>query len=420
MTGRAMAEVAGGLLFLSTAACGGRFEAAPAVAGHDAGSLSAGGDAGASPVAGAQAPVVDGGVPASPPPLMGGASPPPRTCPAAPPPGATWTEVPPPAGLPAGFVVTDAWSAGADEFFFVGQDPVDAIGNPSPIRRVLHWSQGCWTVELSIMDSFFALAQVSGTSPDDVWIAAGDAVYHRDAAGWSPDARLNALFAPPPGFESIIEDVQARTPDDVWFTAGSIVHLLNGQVTTTVIPAPATPDPNPITFAYQSIAILGENDVWIGGSAEQNSNTMPPAFLFHFDGRSWTVHGPVGSFTVAAIWPAGSPDALWLAVPSSADPLFPIEGFADDTRTLTTIANWEIGPDVGSFWGRAPDDIWAAGQDIAHFDGKGWSRVADVPDTVRQPQNIFDPGAVVVGDGQATWLTNAGPVFARKAAGAAP
>ena len=44
---------------------------------------------------------------------------------------------------------------------------------------------------------------------------------------------------------------------------------------------------------------------WIGGSAEPNANTMTPAFLFHFDGQSWTVHGPVGPFIVNALWPAG-------------------------------------------------------------------------------------------------------------------
>jgi hypothetical protein len=351
-------------------------------------------------------------------------SPPARTCPAAPPPSATWTEVPPPAGLPSGFFVTDAWSAGPDEFFFVGADPADAVGNPSAIRRVLHWSGGCWTIELSVTGGLNAPAQISGTSPNDVWITTADTIYHRDSTGWSPAAQLNAALAPAPGNVLILEDVQARTPDDVWFTtSGMIVHFLNGQVTTTVIPAPPPPDPAvpPISFAYSAISILGANDVWIGGSAEQNANTMPPAVLFHFDGQSWTVHGPVGPFTVEALWPAGSPGALWVSVPAASGQAFPIVGFANDTVTQTTIANWETGSDIISLWGRAPNDIWAAGKDIAHFDGTSWSQVADAPASVRDntAATIFD-NAVVVGDATTTWLTNAGPVFVRKAASATP
>ncbi len=418
MTGRGMAGAVVGLL-LSAPACGGRNEAAPA--GHDAGAVATGGETGAGPVAGGQAPAVDGGVAASSTPPM---SPPARTCPAALPPGATWTDVPPPAGLPSGFFATDAWSAGPDDLFFVGADPADAIGDPSAVRRVLHWSGGCWTIELAVTGSLDAPAQISGTSPNDVWITTGDAIYHRDSTGWSPAAQLNAALAPAPGNLLILEDVQARTPDDVWFTtSGMIVHFLNGQVTTTEIPAPPPADPSvpPIAFAYSAISILDANDVWIGGSAEQNANTMPPAFLFHFDGQTWTVHGPVGPITVNVLWPAGSPDALWVAVPAASSQLFPIVAFANDTVTQTTIANWEAGADLISLWGRAPNDIWAAGKDIAHFDGTSWSQVADAPASVRDNTDatVFD-NAVVVGDATTTWLTNAGPVFVRKAASASP
>ena len=197
------------------------------------------------------------------------------------------------------------------------------------------------------------------------------------------------------------------------------MHLLNGQVTTTQVTPPPAVGPNPITFSYSAISILGENDVWVGGSAEQNANTMPPAFLFHFDGQSWTFHGPVGPFTVDALWPAGPPDALWVAVPPVSGQVFPIVGFANDAVSLPAIAGWGTGLEVISLWGRAPDDIWAAGKDIAHFDGADWSQVADTPDAVRDVTSVFDD-AVVVGDASATWLTNAGPVFFRKAAGASP
>jgi hypothetical protein len=66
---------------------------------------------------------------------------------------------------------------------------------------------------------------------------------------------------------------------------------------------------------------------------------------------------------------------------------------------------------VASLWGRAADDVWAAGDDIAHWDGTKWSRNADASDSTRAPIN--GGVTVVTGDAASVWLVTAGPRFFR-------
>ena len=347
-------------------------------------------------------------------------SPTPKNCAAPMTPGATWTEIPAPAVTP-GFAVTDAWPAGTDDFFFVGTDPSPDGGNtPSTRRQVLRWSQGCWSIELAADGGPYATPQISGTAPDDVWLTTGDAIYHRDASGWSPlDPSLASALAPLPGNLLILTDVQARTRDDVWFTEqDTILHLLNGQWHMQQLSVGPPGQTASITYGFNRISILGENDVWIGGGSDQIGNTMDPASLYHFDGQSWTIHN-VGVFHVNALWPVGAGDAFWLAMPpDSLEPLS-IRQFANDAVTVPAVAGWSPSIEATSLWGRAPNDVWAAGEDIAHFDGSAWSRVADAPDAVRDLHGLH-VDSVVTGDANVTWLVGVGPHFFRKAAGAAP
>ena len=92
---------------------------------------------------------------------------------------------------------------------------------------------------------------------------------------------------------------------------------------------------------------------------------------------------------------------------------------AAGVATAPAIAGWTEGTDATSLWGRGPNDVWSAGEDIARFDGTRWSRVADAPDAARDLQSVH-ADSVVTGDAAATWLIGSGPRFFRKAAGAAP
>jgi hypothetical protein len=166
------------------------------------------------------------------------------------------------------------------------------------------------------------------------------------------------------------------------------------------------------------VSIVAENDVWMGGSLGRDNSTQAPAELFHFDGQSWTIHN-VGFFEVEALWPAGGADTFWLTVPASAPDPLPLKRFAAGVATVQVIDGWSQGSSATSLWGRGPNDIWAAGEDVAHFDGTSWSRAADAPDAARD-RSVFRLQSVVTGDANATWLTGVGPRFFRKAAGAAP
>src|SRR5205085_8866549 len=81
-------------------------------------------------------------------------------------------------------------------------------------------------------------------------------------------------------------------------------------------------------------------------------------------------------------------------------------------RGYMPIDSWPAdGPEVRSLWGRARDDVWAAGDDVGRWDGTKWSRVADAPAGARAPQN--GGGTLVTGDAGAVWLIARGPHFFR-------
>jgi hypothetical protein len=402
-------------LLLVAGGCGGQTQVHGQIDRTGSPSPGDGGAGGGS--AGAAAGQAGGGGPGTRP-----TSPAPKSCPQVPAPGASWTEIPPPAVTP-GFAVTDAWAAGPDDFFFVGSDPSPDNGfTASTRRKVVRWDQGCWSVELAV-DGGASSPQVSGTAPDDVWVTVSDAIYHRDANGWSPlDPGLASGIAPAPGNVLFLTDVQARTRDDVWFTDhATILHLLDGQWIKQQLSAGPPGESASITYFFNTISIVGANDVWIGGGSDQIGNTMDPASLYHFDGQAWTIH-EVGQFDVDSLWPLGTaPDAFWVSLPPAAGRPLPIRRFETDQVTVPDIAGWTLGTPVTSLWGRAANDVWAAGGDIAHFDGTSWSRVADAPDAVVSDVNGISPDrSVVTGDANATWLVGVGPHFFRKAAGASP
>ena len=53
--------------------------------------------------------------------------------------------------------------------------------------------------------------------------------------------------------------------------------------------------------------------------------------------------------------------------------------------------------------------MWAAGADVAHFDGQQWTLVPDVPDVTRTGNT--DPGTYVTGDAHSVWLATGGRFF---------
>lgn len=138
---------------------------------------------------------------------------------------------------------------------------------------------------------------------------------------------------------------------------------------------------------------------WAGGGRQ----TRPG-----FDGTSWSIH-TVGVFDVYA---AGQ---FWVAVPTSAVDPNPISFFDGTAATPVTIAGWQLPTEITSLWGRSADDVWGAGEDVAHDDGMAWTRASGTPDAACDVDHTHSE-SLVTGDATATWLVGRGPTFFRRAA----
>jgi hypothetical protein len=285
--------------------------------------------------------------------------------------------------------------------------------------RILRWTQGCWTVELTIPAgaSPAEFPSVHGLGTGDVWAAASDAVFHRDAQGWSrfTDEGWRAQIRQPPGFSgpARFRRVREAAPSAVWFAVSSNVLRWNGQAWT----AYNFDDPNypnetsTIGFGYRDIWIDSPTDVWVGGGSDRIGLTMDLSFLHHFDGTNWT-HTAITLGSVEAIWRAGA--VLWLANPG---PVLTMQRF--DGATATGVPMLGADPNklvaMVSLFGRGASDLWTAGNDVAHFDGQTWSLVSDAPAAARSTSDDFN--TYVTGDASSVWLATTGPHFFRKVTG---
>jgi hypothetical protein len=339
-------------------------------------------------------------------------------------PAGSWVEVTPPPGQ-SGFRATDAFAVATDDLMFAG-NTFDSI-NPATDARVLRWSHGCWTVEVMIAPSppTPQFPSVNGTGPNDVWAVGGDLLYHRDAQGWTrfSDESWRGKVRPPASFAGPIElrRVRAVAANDIWVAAtNNILHWSGGQWTTYNFDDAGYPNISAsIGFYFRDIWIDSPSSVWVGGPSDQVGNTMDLAVMHHFDGASFT-HTFVSLFSFEAIWRGGS--VLWLTGAARADVNgvtqdFTLSRFDGTNTTAAPIAG--VDPTVRSvfmtsLFGHGAGDIWAAGNDVAHFDGQSWSLIPDAPPAARgdDPSNTF-----VTGDAGSVWLATPGPRFFRKVTG---
>ena len=157
--------------------------------------------------------------------------------------------------------------------------------------------------------------------------------------------------------------------------------------------------------------LFRSNNVWVGGSSDQVGNTMDASFLHHFDGASWT-RTAITLGQVDAIWRGGA--VLWLANPA---PEFTMQRFDGAAATGVPMLGSDPNnpPAMVSLFGRGDSDIWAAGDDVAHFDGQNWSLVADAPAAARSSSD--ERNTYVAGDAVSVWLATPGPRFFRKVTG---
>jgi hypothetical protein len=340
-------------------------------------------------------------------------------------PAGTWVEVPAPSDQ-NGFTVSDAFAMGPDDLLFAGST-ADSSTLPGPANaRLLRWTQGCWTVELTISPTVDALPHpsVHGTGPNDLWATAADLLYHRDAHGWArfTDDTWRATVSPAQGFFAPFQfnRVRAAAPNDIWIAASSnVLHWSNESWATYNFDDPGYPLMGAsIGYSFNDIWIDSPTSVWSVGPSDQVGNTMDFGFAHHFDGASWT-HTSIGLGSIYAIWRAGA--VLWLAEPTRA--LFNGQALEVSLRAFdgTDAPGVQIAgvdpsqpyPIMTSLFGRGASDVWAAGEDVAHFDGQGWSLVSDAPAPARNAVNMLS-NTFVTGDAGSIWLVTPGPHFFRK------
>ncbi|HVV16470.1 MAG TPA: hypothetical protein VHH90_04640 [Polyangia bacterium] len=347
-------------------------------------------------------------------------SPPP--CVSSPAPAGIWTEVAPRAG-DNGLAVTDSFGVAADDILFAGTTAPGSTGNQ---LRVVRWTKGCWTLELSLpIDPSASTASVHGTGPNDLWAAGGDLLLHDDGTGWQPfdDSWRGKIsltprdFATPPG--PTLMRVRDVASNDVWVNEiGNVMHWSNGAWTTFNFDDPDYPNvPAAVAYSFRDIWIDSPTSVWVSGAVDQVGNTMSPGIIKNFDGTTWGPAIGEGLSVATAMWRSGA--TLWVAnglepdgtsifpFPSDSQSPFPppITGFSITGKQLSFI----------TLWGRGAGDIWAGGNDVAHFDGATWSLDPTAPDAARAGDGTTT-FTFVGGEPDSTWLVTPGPRFFRKPA----
>ena len=322
-----------------------------------------------------------------------------------------WSEITAPA-VASGMTDTDSFPVGADDVLFAGVTAADADGNE---LRVVRFTHGCWREELSTpIDASARTASVHGTGPDDLWAVGGAVIMHGNGQAWTAFDTGWMSKVPPPSRPTLVR-VRAVSPTDVWFNEwDNVLHWAGGTWTGYNFDSPDYPASATIALRFHDIWIDAPDSIWISTGSDVVGNTMDPAYVRHFDGSNWTVFS-VGVYDVFDIWRSGS--TLWLAggaqftgtlIPFvSGSSSFP-EPIAIQGASMNQVA-------LVSLWGRADNDLWAAGSDVAHFDGTNWTLQTDVPAAAHAMPSDWT-NTFVGGDPAATWLVTPGPRFFRRPA----
>lgn len=188
------------------------------------------------------------------------------------------------------------------------------------------------------------LVDVLELAPDDVW-AIGTKALHFDGSTWT----VTPLPKPAPPFFLAPAAISAVAPDDIWLAGTTATDTLQGTVlhwdgmTWTTVETPLTGSADSSNLFGVSAA--SANDVWVAGSRGDAELTM------HWDGTTWKVDTHPG-----------------------ADPL----GLFYDVIEVR------------------PDDAWAVGGRIEHFDGTTWSVVGPPPEGTLTAVTAIDPTDVWV------------------------
>jgi hypothetical protein len=228
-----------------------------------------------------------------------------------------------------GFASDDVWAAGDSGYFF-------------------HRQGGTWTAPAGDITGL-GLYSVWGTSSSDLWLGSTDGrLEHWDGT------RLKATLLADPWWAQKVRGSGAR---DMWAIlsqspASGVVSRLghyDGTSWTVVDPGGGG--------ELDSVAALAPNDAWIVGHR---------GLMKHYDGKAFSADRSVSKTYVFSLWAASDTD-VWAA--DSAGNALHFDGAV--WKANKTPANA-----LSSVFGLAPNDVWAAGDQIVHYDGKKWTSLA--------------------------------------------
>jgi len=192
----------------------------------------------------------------------------------------------------------------------------------------------------------------------------------------------NHIHAPQVSAQDILYSVHALNANDVWAVGSADGATLtahwDGSAWSIVTSPNAASGANELRAAFGSAA----NDVWAVGH-NRISDTETRALLLHWDGSAWNMlPAPLGNVNhaLAAI------DGL------NANNVWAVGWYQDGSATKNLVLHWD-----GNTWTQvaadtppqtlggldaidvfAPNDIWAAGAGIYHWNGSAWQRQSDV------------------------------------------
>jgi hypothetical protein len=221
----------------------------------------------------------------------------------------------------------------------------------------IHWNGTAWT---NARGELHGQGGIWATSKSDVWIAKYNGVRHFNGTAWTDIAGVSGFF----------NGVWASSAADVYVVgAFNNVKHFDGTTWTAVT--------LPISANWYTVGGSGPSDLWIGGDAGK---------LVHYNGTAWSSVATAGK-SIRGMFARSATD-VWFATDGGL--------LHWDGTSLASGGPLNSGP-IYRVWSSAPNDIWASGYSIFHYDGNLWT-------TLVQPAHA---GTAF----QALWGTSASDVW---------
>ena len=284
---------------------------------------------------------------------------------------------------------------------------VDQVWLTSGGAQIAEWNGQTWQpVPAPPLPATDAIRAIAAGGPGSLWLSTGGPystpkIYHRDGQAWT---LLSGAAAPAPGERPAPpaaasfawESLAATGPDDVWAVGGGgsypVSYLMAAHCSATGCgPAGTMPlPPNTQSSDLTGVAAANPGDVWAVGGVQDAILGPVHSLVEHWTGGTWHLV-PITDVDGLQSVAAGGPDDVWVRNPQH---LLHWNGQAwTEVATPAPVADL-VAP--------GPGDAWAVGNVIQNWDGQSWQIV---------PRAGTDTLAVVAAAGPADiWAAGSGTV----------